>query len=72
MGYGKNAKESRIKAGFTVQDLARKAQISEQTIRFFEREDRSTHFINVVLCADALGMSIDEYVGHTVISEDDE
>lgn len=69
MTIGEAMKEARSKRGVTVAALAEITGISESSIRGFERDIHapSIHFVEAL--ADALGMSIDEYIGHRVKKE---
>ena len=56
-------KAARRKAGLTIRELAAKSYISGTTISRLERGDHLGAFETVAILADALGISIDDYVG---------
>lgn len=60
---GINMKARRILADMTVRDLADLAGISVTTLRNAEKGYPSTQYTTVELCADALGLSVEEYTG---------
>lgn len=63
MTRGEHMKEARRNAGLTIRELSAKSYISGTTISRLERSERLGAFETVELLADALGISIDEYVG---------
>ena len=66
MTIGEAAKQARLRKGFSIQELSVKSGVTLNTIYRLEN-DRNIPLISTVeLLADALGMSIDEYVGHRV------
>ena len=61
------------KAGLSIGDLARASGISRETISALERNvNRFGTIYTISKLADALGLSIDEYVGHEVVKHDSE
>lgn len=67
-------KNARLKVGMSATDLARAAGVSRPTIIDLEdpAKNRYGWLDTVILLADALGLSIDEYVGHEVVKRDAE
>lgn len=61
---GANMRKARIKAGLTIMELARKAGITHSTVIASESGRRNPSLSTVIMLADVLGLSIDEYVGH--------
>ena len=64
MSRGAHMREAREKAGLSLRDLATRTGISSTGISQLERGIRQGNIITIELLADALGISIDEYVGH--------
>lgn len=60
-------REARVNAGLTLIALSKLTGIKYVTISAWENGTRSPGIANAELVADALGLSLDEYVGHTVI-----
>ena len=63
---GINMKARRILADMTVRDLADVAGVSVTTLRNAENGHPGTQYTTVELCADALGLSVEEYTGGSV------
>jgi transcriptional regulator with XRE-family HTH domain len=63
MTRGEHMREARRNAGLTIRELAAKSYISGTTISRLERGDHLGAFETVAILADALGISIDDYVG---------
>ena len=61
---GANMRKARINAGLTVLKLANRAGITHSSISMSEHGRRNPSLGTVILLADVLGISIDEYVGH--------
>ncbi|MBQ3330818.1 MAG: helix-turn-helix transcriptional regulator [Ruminococcus sp.] len=59
-------KHARERAGLTIRDLAAKARVEPKTISVLENDYRQGQLATVVLLADALNISIDEYIGREV------
>lgn len=55
---------ARKKAGFKLTELSRRSGVGVVTIQGWENDRATPSIRNVELCADVLGLSIDEYVGH--------
>jgi transcriptional regulator with XRE-family HTH domain len=66
MTIGEAAKEARLKKWFSLQDLAERSGVSKNTIYRLETGRSEPSITTVELLADALGISIDEYIGHEV------
>lgn len=65
MTIGEAARKARVGKGFSIQELSDLSGVTLNSIYRLEN-DRNTPLISTVeLLADALQMSIDEYVGHT-------
>lgn len=65
MTIGEAAKEARLRKGFSIQELSEKSGVTLNSIYRLENDKNTPLLSTVELLADALGMSIDEYVGHT-------
>lgn len=67
-------KNARLKVGMSATDLARAAGVSRPTIVDLEdpAKNRYGRLDTVILLADALGLSIDEYVGHEAVKRNAE
>lgn len=67
MTQGEYMRRARQKAGMTAAKLAELSGVSRETIHALEcGRVRYGRLDNIMLLADALGLSIDEYVGHKV------
>lgn len=67
MTQGEYMRRARQKAGMTAVQLSEKSGVSRETIHSLESgRVRYGRLDNIMLLADALGLSIDEYVGHEV------
>ena len=64
MTKGECAREARIRAGVTIKELSAHTGIAKNTISRFENGDVDIRISNLEILADALGLSIDEYIGH--------
>ena len=68
MTRGETMRRGREKRGLTQPELARISGISQVTISALEIGRNSGGNLDTIeLLADALGLSIDEYVGHKVV-----
>lgn len=56
----------RQEAGLNIVELANLSTVSHVTITRLELDRGSPNLETIILLADALGLSIDEYVGHVV------
>lgn len=66
MTRGEYMRMARKNAGLTQDDLARDAGVYKNTICLLETGRTQGSIETIELLADALGISIDEYVGHKV------
>lgn len=57
---------ARLKAGVSRAELAKRSGVSAQAIGTWERDLHDPTVACAELCADALGLSLDEYLGHKV------
>lgn len=64
MTRGQAMRKARKDAGLRLRDLAFMTEVACETIRRAETDKGNPSIEIVELCADALGISIDEYVGH--------
>lgn len=67
MTRGECIKEARTKAGISARELARRTGISHGAILHLEKGHREGRIDTIEFIADALGISIDELIGHKVI-----
>ena len=66
MTRGEQMKQARIRAGLTRNRLAEISGVHQNTIVGVEKGVAQGNIATIELLADALGISIDEYVGHKV------
>lgn len=66
MTSGEAMREARKKAGLTVRELGERSGLHWSMIASLERGVHGPSLTTVEILADALGLSIDEYVGHKV------
>lgn len=67
MTQGEHMRKARKRAGLSIEKLSRLTGIGQTTIGALERDtNRSGTIYTIGRLADALGISIDEYVGHEV------
>lgn len=69
MTAGEYMKHARKRAGWTLKQLEKASGIKEPCISRYENDLTYPTLATLELLADALGISIDEYVGHKVIGE---
>lgn len=67
MTRGQTMKKWREKRGLNQYELAELSGVTQKTIYALEHDKNNGSVTTVELLADALGLSIDEYVGHEVI-----
>lgn len=60
MKIGQQIKESRVKSGFTQEDVAEKLQVSRQTISNWENEKFYPDIISLIKMSDLYTISLDE------------
>ena len=61
---GDYARAARMRAGLQQKELAKRSGLPPATISNFEMGKTTPRIDTVELLADALGLSIDEYIGH--------
>jgi transcriptional regulator with XRE-family HTH domain len=66
MTRGQRMRKLRQEAGLNIVELANLSTVSHVTISRLELDQGSPNLETIILLADALGLSIDEYVGHVV------
>ena len=64
MTRGEHMQAARLRAGLTQRQLAGLAGVERVTLARIERGKHQGHIDTIVFLADALGLTIDEYVGH--------
>lgn len=69
MTIGEAMKAARKKAGLTQKQLAEKSGVTQPSISVYEQDERYPSLFIVTDLADALGITVDEYVGHSVKKE---
>lgn len=65
MTIGEAMKAARKKAGLTQKQLADKSGIPQPTISVIERGKYCPRLLTTIDMADALGITVDEYIGHS-------
>ena len=63
---GQAMREARRKRGAHVAELSRRTGVAKNTIWDYERDVGLSQMVNIMALADALGISVDEYIGHEV------
>ena len=71
MSYGQSAKEARLNAGLTRKALGALSGVDPRTIARLERGEKLPLMYKIIAVADALDLTIDEYIGHTNGGHDD-
>ena len=66
---GEHIKEHRRAAGLTLRGLAAISGLSFAQISTYERNERFPNCMSLIALADALGVSIDELIGHEVVKK---
>lgn len=66
MTRGQRMRKLRQEAGLNIVELANLSTVSHVTISRLELDQGSPNLETIILLADVLGLSIDEYVGHVV------
>ena len=67
MTRGQTMKKWREKSGMSQYELAAVSGVTQKTIWALEHDKNNGSVTTVELLSDALGLSIDEYVGHKVV-----
>lgn len=66
MLYGEYMRRARKRAGLTIKGLAQQANVGCNTVWQIENGKNSPRLDTVIMLADALGISIDEFTGHKI------
>jgi transcriptional regulator with XRE-family HTH domain len=69
--YGESARKARLNAGLTMKALGYLSGVDYRTIGRLERDEKLPLLHKIIAVADALGLTIDEYIGHTKGGHDD-
>lgn len=69
MTIGESMRAARKKAGLTQKQLADKSGIQQPTISVIEQGKYCPRLLTTIDMADALGITVDEYIGHSVKKE---
>lgn len=72
MRRGEAMKNARVKAGLTREELSMKAGLDRSVVGYLEKETHKGYIDTIELLADALGISIDEYIGREVRNMNEE
>lgn len=64
MTRGQSMQAARKAAGMTQQQLADRSGVERVTIARLECDKHQGHIDTIVILADALGLSVDDYIGH--------
>lgn len=67
MTRGQTMKKWREKSGLSQYELSELSGVTQKTIWALENNKNNGSVTTVELLADALGLSIDEYVGHKIV-----
>lgn len=67
MTRGEAMRKARLAQGYGLNELADRAGVAHGTLSYLERDISTGNIVTLELLADALGLSVDEYVGHEVI-----
>ena len=66
MTRGDHMKQARVSAGLTQRALSKLSGIHQQTINSLENGYVQGNISTIEMLADAIGISVDEYIGHVV------
>lgn len=66
MTRGEAMHQARLRAGLTIIALLSESGVNRTTISMLEKDKAMGTITTIELLADALGISIDEYIGHKV------
>ena len=66
MSHAEAMRLARERAGLTIKELTEKAHLGENTLGNWENGHCMPRIDSAVLVADVLGISVSEYIGHTV------
>lgn len=67
--WGKAMRAARLEQGMSMKKLADKSGVSLYSIHDYEHNGREPGLFNLVCLADALGITLDEYIGRKVGGE---
>ena len=70
MTRGDHMKQARVSAGLTQRALSKISGIHQQTINALENGYVQGTISTIETLADAIGISVDEYIGHVVTKSD--
>ena len=70
MTRGEHMRRARQRAGLTQRSLSKISGVHQQTINALENAYTQGNISTIETLADALGISVDEYIGHVVIKSD--
>lgn len=70
MTRGEYMKQARLRAGLTQRSLSKISGIHQQTINALENGYVQGSISTIETLADAIGISVDEYIGHVVTKSD--
>ena len=70
MTRGEYMRRARQRAGLTQRSLSKISGVAQQTINALENGYTQGTIRTIETLADALGISVDEYIGHVVIKSD--
>lgn len=66
MSHAEAMRFARERAGMTIKELTEKAQLGENTLGNWESGRCLPRIDSAVMVADVLGISVADYIGHTV------
>ena len=66
MNIGDYMREARVEALLSQEELAFRSGVCYRSLQSYEQGIANPGIKNVIKLADALGMSIDDYVGHRI------
>lgn len=67
MTKGECMRNARLKQGMTIMELSHKTGINRNVIGRLEKDMYGGNISTIEMLADALHISIDEYIGHEVV-----
>lgn len=66
---GQSLKDKRLRAHLSVKELSERSGVPDSTIRRYETSICSRQLENLMALADALGLTLDEIVGHVPVEK---
>lgn len=66
METGEHMRRARLKLGWNQRTLSQKSGVPIRSIENYEIGSNAPGLVNLLALSDALGISIDEYVGHRI------